>query len=180
MQGILALESHHSGAWRRVIFRAEPVDTATAHTAAAQGSTAMSAATDDDTTAAAASEDPQQIKAAHDVQEQFAVEQRDKRRAVSDLSTVQQQQGLRWRSRVGSCTCCSPKTLPDWESAGACWVSLDDLRHIPLRSKSEPSTWFPVMDKQGQGCDLPWYHTVELPREWAEGVFRGFPSTERL
>lgn len=174
MQGILTLESHHCGAWRRVIFRAEPVDAATAHTAAAQGSMVMSTATDCN---AAASEDPQQIEAAHDAQEQLSVKLRDKHSAVPDLSVVQQQQGLRWRSRVGSCACCSPKTLPDWESAGACWVSLDDLQHIPLRSKPEPCTWFPVVDKQGRGCDLPLYNTVELPREWAEGVFRGFPST---
>jgi ADP-ribose pyrophosphatase YjhB (NUDIX family) len=38
-----------------------------------------------------------------------------------------------------------PKTLPDFESAGACWVSVDELQRLPLRSASEPCTWFPYV-----------------------------------
>ncbi|KAI8853629.1 NUDIX hydrolase domain-like protein [Chytridium lagenaria] len=42
-----------------------------------------------------------------------------------------------------------PKTIPDIESAGACWVSLDQLGdHIQLRGR-EPSLWFPYVAKGG-------------------------------
>eukprot|EP00195_Chlamydomonas_chlamydogama_P012463 CAMPEP_0202914146 /NCGR_PEP_ID=MMETSP1392-20130828/62375_1 /ASSEMBLY_ACC=CAM_ASM_000868 /TAXON_ID=225041 /ORGANISM="Chlamydomonas chlamydogama, Strain SAG 11-48b" /LENGTH=371 /DNA_ID=CAMNT_0049605681 /DNA_START=239 /DNA_END=1354 /DNA_ORIENTATION=+ len=35
------------------------------------------------------------------------------------------------------------KTVPDFESAGACWVDVSKLSTIPLRSKAIPLTWFP-------------------------------------
>jgi ADP-ribose pyrophosphatase YjhB (NUDIX family) len=36
-----------------------------------------------------------------------------------------------------------PKTLPDFESAGACWVRLEQLGQLKLRSAEVPLTWFP-------------------------------------
>jgi hypothetical protein len=67
--------------------------------------------------------------------------------------------------------------LPDWESAGACWVSADELSQLPLRSASEPCKWFPLLKRGVQGLkgQLPLIDSLELPREWAEGVFGGFP-----
>ncbi|KAJ3216282.1 hypothetical protein HDU67_009717 [Dinochytrium kinnereticum] len=48
-----------------------------------------------------------------------------------------------------------PKTIPDIESAGACWVSLDQLGdHIQLRGR-EPSLWFPYVAKGGAIWPLP-------------------------
>jgi len=41
-----------------------------------------------------------------------------------------------------------PKTIPDYESNGACWVSLHQLHHIKLRS-SEPAIWFPYVARGG-------------------------------
>ncbi|KAG4107835.1 hypothetical protein H8356DRAFT_1268067 [Neocallimastix lanati (nom. inval.)] len=41
-----------------------------------------------------------------------------------------------------------PKTIPDYESNGACWVSLHQLHHIKLRS-SEPAIWFPFVARGG-------------------------------
>jgi len=41
-----------------------------------------------------------------------------------------------------------PKTIPDFESNGACWVSLHQLHHIKLRS-SEPAIWFPYVARGG-------------------------------
>eukprot|EP01083_Nonionella_stella_P105213 302531_1 len=34
-----------------------------------------------------------------------------------------------------------PKSIPDYESAGACWATVDDLGTVPLRG-SEPVEWF--------------------------------------
>ncbi|GLC61267.1 hypothetical protein PLESTB_001737700 [Pleodorina starrii] len=36
-----------------------------------------------------------------------------------------------------------PKTVPCFESAGACWVGPDELDAVPLRSSRIPSLWFP-------------------------------------
>ncbi len=48
---------------------------------------------------------------------------------------------------------CTPKTLPDFESAGACWVTLEEVTPghpacLPLRG-SEPSTWFKYVASGG-------------------------------
>ncbi|GLC36353.1 hypothetical protein PLESTF_000327400 [Pleodorina starrii] len=45
------------------------------------------------------------------------------------------------------------KTLPDVESAGACWASVGQLEGLPLRSASEPMTWIPWV--AGGGRVLP-------------------------
>jgi hypothetical protein len=56
-------------------------------------------------------------------------------------------------------------------------VAAEELRHIPLRSASEPCRWFPMLAGgvevvRGQ---LPLIDRLELPQEWAEGAFLGFP-----
>eukprot|EP00877_Chromochloris_zofingiensis_P005820 jgi/Chrzof1/15239/Cz09g32180.t1 len=48
-----------------------------------------------------------------------------------------------------------PKTIPDFESAGACWVNVADLQHIPLRNASEPCTWFPYVACGGKIASMP-------------------------
>ncbi|KAJ9526947.1 hypothetical protein QJQ45_025354 [Haematococcus lacustris] len=60
-----------------------------------------------------------------------------------------------------------PKTVPDFESAGACWVSVDQLQHIPLRSAHPPLTWFPAV-AEGHFQLLP----LEAP-EHARLAFKG-------
>ncbi|PNH11922.1 Vignain [Tetrabaena socialis] len=47
-----------------------------------------------------------------------------------------------------------PKTLPCFESAGACWVGLEDLPHVPLRSPRIPLTFFPHFAGGGQARPL--------------------------
>lgn len=107
LRGILAVESHHAGAWRRVIFWGEPLD------------------------------------------------------AVASSEKL-----------LPRCCCC-PKTLPDFESAGACWVAAGELEHLPLRSPIEPCKWFPAMASGAAQQLSPQYHTLELPDEWRE-AFRPF------
>jgi hypothetical protein len=77
----------------------------------------------------------------------------------------QQQQQQLW-------PCCCPKTLPDFESAGACWVDVNELQQLPLRSASEPCKWFEAL-ASGDAEQLPLYHSLEMPVEW-QGVFAGF------
>lgn len=103
LRGILAVESHHAGAWRRVIFWGEPLD-------------------------AFSSQLP---------------------------------------------PCCCPKTLPDFESAGASWVAVSELERLPLRSASEPCRWFPAMASGAAQQLCLQYHTLELPPEWRE-TFRPY------
>ncbi|KAG2489185.1 hypothetical protein HYH03_012411 [Edaphochlamys debaryana] len=45
------------------------------------------------------------------------------------------------------------KTLPDVESAGACWVAAAEVAQLPLRCESEPLTWIPHV--AGGGPVLP-------------------------
>ncbi|GAX79045.1 hypothetical protein CEUSTIGMA_g6485.t1 [Chlamydomonas eustigma] len=40
------------------------------------------------------------------------------------------------------------KTVPDFESAGSCWVSAEELDHVPLRSETLPRKWFPLLSQQ--------------------------------
>jgi 8-oxo-dGTP pyrophosphatase MutT (NUDIX family) len=44
---------------------------------------------------------------------------------------------------------CEPKTLPDFESAGAAWVAVDELRRLRLRG-GEPVEWFEYVARGGQ------------------------------
>jgi hypothetical protein len=53
-----------------------------------------------------------------------------------------------------------PKTVPDFDGAGGCWVSLEQLGRVRLRSPSEPLTWFPHV--AGGGAVGP----LEVPPEW--------------
>jgi len=47
-----------------------------------------------------------------------------------------------------------PKTFPDYESAGAVWVSADELedkaKALKFRSASEPLKWIPFIAKGGK------------------------------
>lgn len=52
-----------------------------------------------------------------------------------------------------------PKTVPDFESAGACWVSVDELDTIPLRSSVEPRTWYTHVVNHGKILPL------EIPKQ---------------
>ena len=36
------------------------------------------------------------------------------------------------------------KSIPDYESAGACWIDISELQKIKLRGK-EPLQWFPYV-----------------------------------
>ncbi|GLI59360.1 hypothetical protein VaNZ11_001225 [Volvox africanus] len=45
----------------------------------------------------------------------------------------------------------APKTVPCFESAGACWVGVDELQKLPLRSNRVPCTWFPHF-AEGKPC----------------------------
>jgi ADP-ribose pyrophosphatase YjhB (NUDIX family) len=42
-----------------------------------------------------------------------------------------------------------PKSIPDYESVGASWVSLEELNEIPLRG-NEPLIWIDYIEKGGQ------------------------------
>jgi hypothetical protein len=119
LKGILALESHHAGAWRRIIFWGEPLEANT------------------------------------DI--------------ISGLAPSQQQQ----QQRQQLWPCCCPKTMPDFESAGACWVSVLELQQLTVRSPSEPCTWFAAM-ADGTAEQLPFYRSMQMPAQW-QGVFEGFP-----
>jgi ADP-ribose pyrophosphatase YjhB (NUDIX family) len=141
--GILDLESHHGGTWRRVIFLAEPA------------------------AGAAATLQPCSLPS------ESYLEQQQKKKGLDPLS--RSSSSSEWRSRLGTGSCCSPKTLPDWESGGACWVAADELRQLPLRSASEPCRWFQTNGVEGLKGQLPLIDSLELPREWAEDVFEGFP-----
>lgn len=55
------------------------------------------------------------------------------------------------------------KTVPDYESAGACWVSADELEGIPLRDDYLPMKWYPEMAKPG-GFNAAAY-PMELPSD---------------
>jgi ADP-ribose pyrophosphatase YjhB (NUDIX family) len=153
IRGILDLGSHHGGAWRRVIFLAEPTEVTSGTAAAAGGGGGDADGCSDD-------------KMSH---------------PTSSASPQQQQRdssSSQWHSSSSHAfPCCSPKTLPDWESAGACWVSAEELSSIPLRSASEPCRWFPLLAGGLKGLreQLPLVDSLELPQEWAEGVFKGFP-----
>lgn len=136
LEGILAIESHHAGAWRRVIFWGCPVDVPS-------------------------HPQPQQQQQG---QQQAQLEQQTQQEGW------EQEQGLPQRQLW---PCCCPKTLPDFESAGACWVSLHELQGLPLRSPSEPCRWFPALDS-GEAAQLPLFHSMEMPEEW-QAVFAGYP-----
>jgi hypothetical protein len=49
-----------------------------------------------------------------------------------------------------------PKTVPCFESAGACWVAAEQLQELPLRSPRIPVTFFPFFAQGGKpGCVPP-------------------------
>eukprot|EP00798_Chlamydomonas_sp_ICE-L_P001316 gene1316-32669_t len=56
----------------------------------------------------------------------------------------------------------SCKTVPDYESAGACWVTTEDLARIPLRCASEPCKWIPYVAQEGD------VRPLEMPQEWSQ------------
>ena len=61
----------------------------------------------------------------------------------------------------------SPKSVPDFESAGACWASLEQLERAPLRSAAE-ARWFWEV---ARGCEVA---PLAMPLGWAE-VFSDVP-----
>ncbi|GLI63618.1 hypothetical protein VaNZ11_006633 [Volvox africanus] len=125
--GILTVESFHHGSWRRIIFLAEPVpfvgDRASGH----RGNGGAAAAVLADPTPAVSDTDSAAV------------------RAASAIAAVEASGSLWHRYRC--------KTLPDLESAGACWVTVQELEGLPLRNASEPLTWIPWV--AGGGRVLP-------------------------
>jgi len=55
----------------------------------------------------------------------------------------------------------SPKSVPDFESAGACWLTLEQLARVPVRSASEVEWMYRV----GGGMEVP---PLRLPEEWVD------------
>lgn len=98
--GILTVESSHHGAWRRVIFLAEP----------------------------------------------------DVPSLPNDPRVGVPGAGGTADPRVAEALC---KTLPDVESAGACWAHAHEVPQLPLRSASEPLTWIPYVAGGGRVVPLP-------------------------
>jgi 8-oxo-dGTP pyrophosphatase MutT (NUDIX family) len=50
---------------------------------------------------------------------------------------------------------CEPKTLPDFESAGACWVTAEEVRSGAFRLRGEePLEWFNYVDRGGKIHDI--------------------------
>jgi hypothetical protein len=78
------------------------------------------------------------------------------------------------------CACNAPKTLPDFESAGACWVQVGELSCLPLRDAHAPCLWFNLLaDGPGDLQEtVPLINTLQLPAEWQE-VFKDFPVDEQ-
>ncbi len=103
MTGILTVESSDHGAWRRIIFLAEP----------------------DVPSLLGAPSDPRVGGPAAD--------------GPAD-------------PRVAEALC---KTLPDVESAGACWAHAHEVPQLPLRNASEPLTWIPYVAGGGLAVSLP-------------------------
>lgn len=62
---------------------------------------------------------------------------------------------------------CAPKTVPDFESVGACWVSVEELTLVPLRT-SLPLKWFRYVAKGGV------IHPLAIPDELAH-AFESLP-----
>ncbi len=48
---------------------------------------------------------------------------------------------------------CFPKTLPDYESAGAAWVALEDISNLHLRG-GEPVKWCPLVARGELGAPM--------------------------
>ncbi len=46
------------------------------------------------------------------------------------------------------------KTVPDVESAGACWAAAGELEELPLRNAPEPLTWIPWVAEGGHVMGL--------------------------
>ncbi|GIL93440.1 hypothetical protein Vretimale_12727 [Volvox reticuliferus] len=81
-------------------------------------------------------------------------------RAASSFAAADAAGSLRHRYRC--------KTLPDVESAGACWVAVEELEALPLRSTSEPLTWIPWVANGGR--------VLPLNPEAVPEVARTFPD----
>lgn len=167
LKGILDLESHHQGAWRRIIFWGEPLDGST-HQLHPSTTQHQAPAVKQPGSAAASS-----------TSNSTGISQREGGAAAvphcgSPTCTHGDTMNTRRRRRVQPCCCC-PKTLPDFESAGACWVHADEVWALPLRSEAEPHRWFPAMAAGGRAArEQPLYGILALPPEW-QAVFAGFP-----
>ncbi len=61
----------------------------------------------------------------------------------------------------------APKTVPCFESAGACWVGVEELARVPLRSPMIPTKWFPHF-AAGKPCE-----PLEVPQGLCH-VLKGF------
>lgn len=158
IEGILDMQCHPERHWRRIIFWGEPAAPAANGGQSSEGRGPEPAAVETHKpNAAAATSTPGAVS--QTIQSTVAV--------TGASSTA----AMLGPDDAGSPrSCCSPNTLPDWESAGACWVDISQLQHLPLRSPNEPWKWFPVM---AGGLDqLP--RGLTLPEEWLD-VFEGFP-----
>lgn len=164
LKGILKLECSPDRSWRRIIFWGEPADLAI-------GSGSAAAALE----SAALSAEPHKAAAACSSSEMLTSDSGSCTAEAAAAGPSSTAAAMTVQSAVASVSCCSPKTLPDWESAGACWVNLKELQQLPLRSPSEPCKWFPVVaaaTPAGAGDKLP--RVLSLPQEWVD-VFAGFP-----
>jgi ADP-ribose pyrophosphatase YjhB (NUDIX family) len=167
LKGVLQVSWGHRYRYRRVIFYAEPVGDAGPHLQEGAATAAAAAATAVGLTGGVSSSS----RAVDGLEQASKAEAAAAGGAVAghgagDLvcpgrvvphhvaPTLPQavalaQQQLQQRGAAGgdggrpSAPAVVPKTLPDFESAGACWVRLEDLGRVPLRSKEVPLTWFP-------------------------------------
>ena len=135
LKGILHVDFSKDLSWRRVIFYAEPVEVVEAP-AAVFGSPAGGGVSGGQITRDACGADDGASTTSPNVNLPGCSQQGH--RVVGD----------RVKMRNG------PKTLPDFESAGACWVWVDELHSLPLRYAAEPCTWFPYVAKGGRVMPL--------------------------
>lgn len=143
-RGLLALEAHRDGAWRRAIFYAEPEE----------------------------DEEEGGEGGAGEGQEGDLGAQRQRPAAVAEgVAAPSSSGGGSIASSSLPARADRPKTAPDFDSAGACWVAAADLAAgLPLRSAAEVAWCARVADEGAAAVMRP----LELPPEWAP-VFEGFP-----
>lgn len=136
LRGVLSCESHHHGAWRRVIFYGEPAD-------------------DDGSGSGHINEQPD----AGGGSSGGGGSMNPCDEGAVPASGVQ---ALQLAACSLPAVCDSPKSVPDFESAGACWVSLEQLEQVPVRSASE-MVWFWRLG--AEGLQVP---PLALPGKWAD------------
>lgn len=126
--GVLACEAHGGGAWRRVILYGEPAAAGRKGGDAGGEGAAAGGGGGDATVVGAAGGGGSSSgsncgggPAAAGIISAGATAGDARRQVASSLPAAAD----------------SPKTVPDFESAGACWVAAEQLPHLPLRSPGE-------------------------------------------